>query len=271
MNPSDTIGLTEFLVLVYNFIKRNFIILSIFTLIGFVVGMSYTYKKPNYYTSELVGFSNVIEKTTLLEILTPLTTLTAEKNYDALSTKLGITKEDAAQIRNLEFTNSKHTKTSHAPTATDKKLGELILTRVEIYDQNSLANIENGISNYISQNNYVKSLENLEKQKNKNLITEISNNLALIDSINHSINQPKNTLSILPGVNPFNYKEALLELEELKMAAQTTASFTIVSRFYTVKNPSNKNMLIIIAATVAFFVMGLIIVFIKELAMLSKA
>tara|TARA_R110002050_G_scaffold200591_1_gene335567 strand:+ start:120291 stop:121106 length:816 start_codon:yes stop_codon:yes gene_type:complete len=270
MNPTDTIGLTEFLVLVYNFIKRNFIILSISTIIGFVFGIGYTYQKANYYASEMIGFSNIIEKTTLLEILAPLTTLTEEKNYDALSTKLGISKEEAAQIRNLEFSNSKHTKTSHAPSATDLKLGKLIMIQANVYDQKVLPNLANGIKLYLSQNEFIFNTNKFEYQKTLHLIEEMTTNIAMIDSISRSVLTSKSSVSIINEINPNHYKEAISSLENLKVQAQTLEPFTIVSRFYTVNKPSNKNLVIIIAATVTFFVLGLFMVFIKELALLSK-
>jgi len=270
MNPSDNIGLTDFLVIVFKFCKRNFIIVTSITLIGLAIGIFYSSQKQEYYLSEMIGFSNIVDNTALLEILTPLSTLTDEGNYDELSSKLGISTEEASQIRVLKFANSKHTKTSHSPSVTDKKLGKLIAVSIETYDRAILPKLENGISKYLNDNPYIKTLEKLELQKTENLINEISSNIALIDSLNKQPNKSNSTVSIQHEINPFNYKEALLEVETLKVDIQTLRVFTVVSSFYKVQKTSNKSILITIAATLAFFVMGLMIVFIQELAQLAR-
>ena len=269
MNASDNIGLTDFLVLVYIFFKRNIIILGLATIIGFAIGTIYTLKKPDYYYSEMVGFSNIIKETSLLEILSPLTTLVGEKNYTELSIRLEIPLEKASQIRSLTFANSKHTKTSHAPKATDEKLGELIVVTTEVYDKEALETIEQGILNYLNSNAYIKSSKNLELQKTENLITETSKNIHLIDSLNtHS--QDNNSNIYIQEINPIDYQEAYLEVENLKISAQTLKAFTVISGFYKLDKPANRSLLIKTAITLAFLTLGMVIVFLKELARLAK-
>ena len=269
MHASDNIGLTDFLVLVFKFLKRNILILGLATIVGFTIGSIYTYNKPSYFYSEMVGFSNVIEKTPLLEILAPLTTLVDEKNYAELSTKLEITEEKASKIRVLTFADSKHTKTSHAPEITDKKLGKLIVVSTEIYDKEALEILELGISNYLNSNPYVKSSEIAELKKTENLISETSKNLHLIDSLGSSSKGEKLSIFI-QEINPMDYQEAYLEMENLKISAKTLKAFTVVSGFYKLAKPANPSLLIKIAATLAFLAVGMIIVFLKELAQLAK-
>ena len=271
MNSSDTVGLTEFLVLVYNFIKRNFLIILITTVLGLIVGFTYTSQKSNYYNTELVGFSNVIDKTTLLEILNPLSTLVEEKNYTEIANKFGISPEEAAQIRALEFTESRHIITSHAPKTTDQKLGELILVKATIYDQEILEKLSSGIIYYLESNPHVSKTNQLMIRKNKTIIAEMTNNIALIDSLNRSILNTKGTsISFQQSQNPINYGEAVLMLEDLKITASTLAPFTIASPFYQASKPANRNVLITGVITIAFFVFSLLIVFIKELSLLAS-
>ena len=270
MNPSDNIGLTDFLVIVFKFCKRNFIIVTSITLIGLAIGIFYSSQKQEYYLSEMIGFSNIVDNTALLEILTPLSTLTAEENYDELSSKLGISTEEASQIRLLKFANSKHTKTSHAPSVTDKKLGRLIAVSIETYDRTILPKLENGISKFLNDNAYVKSSEILELQKTRNLIFEISKNIALFDSLNNQSYDINSNVFIQKEINPLNYKEALLDVENLKIKVQILQPFTIISNFYKVNKPANRSRLITIAITLAFFGLSLMIVFLKELNQLAR-
>lgn len=272
MNPTDTIGITDFLVLVYKFLKRNLLLIGAITMVGFAIGLAYSYQKASYYSSELVGFTDIVDQTTLLEILGPLTTLTDEKNHAELANKLGISVEQAAQIRALEFASSRHTKTSHAPQATDKKLGELIVVKSTVYDQSVFLDLEKGITHYLAENNFIQTTKNLELAKTQHLISEITTNLNMLDSLFRSSSDKKVSamVSITKELNPVNYNEALLNLEDLKIRSQIIQPFTVVSSFYKVNKPSNKSLLIVTAATVAFFILSLLIVFVRELHQLAS-
>lgn len=271
MNPDDNIGLTEFLVLVFKFLKRNMLIIAATTVLGIGVSVIYTSQKSDYYNSELVGFSNVLDKTTLLEILNPLSALVEEKNYNEVANMLGIKMEEAENLRALEFTESRHLVTSHAPKTTDKKLGELILVKATVYNQDVLPKLSTGIIYYLNENLFVKSTTQLMIKKNDKLITEMTTNISLIDSLNRSmLSQKQNTVTFQQSQNPINYGEALLMLEDLKITASTLEPFTIASSFYKASKPANRNVLLMGVITLAFFVMSLLIVFVKELAQLAS-
>ena len=270
MNPSDNIGLTDFLVIVFDFLKRNLLIMVITTVLGLCIAFLYTSQKSNYYDTELVGFSNVIDKTTLLEILNPLSTLVEEKNYNELAINLGITPEEASKLRALEFTESRHLVTSHAPKVTDKKLGELIIIKAAIYDQQVIETLSSGIIYYLNNNPFINNTYQLMTRKNETLITEMTSNIALIDSLNRSMLAQNGTaVSFQQSQNPISHGEALLMLEDLKIMASTLAPFTIASPFYKASKPANKNLLIMAVITMTFFMLSLLIVFIKELAKLA--
>jgi hypothetical protein len=271
MNPSDDIGLTDFLVLIYKFLKRNILIIGLTTIVGFGISIIYAKQKPKYYSSELVGLSNLINKTILLELFNPITILIEEENYPEISNKLGITEKEAANIRSIEFRESRHLVTSHSPDVTDKKLGELILVKVMVYDKSTLPPLEKGITAYVENNSFITYTRKLELQKTNTLISEITQNLNVIDSINkvQIKSKTQSSISISGTINPVNYNETAELLGELRLYKKTLKPFTIVSGFYTAKSPSNKILMIIAAITFAFFSLSLIFVFIKELATLA--
>jgi len=272
MNPSDNIGLTDFLVIVFKFLKRNFILISITTLIGLVIGIAYVSQKPDYYSTELIGFSPVVHKTTLLEIMSPITILAEEKNYEELSSKLNLSIDEASQIRSIQFLDSKHTKTSHAPSVTDNKLGNLILVKALVYDKTVLENLEKGIYFFTNNNSYTKNRETLERQKMETMISEISKNIAMIDSLNvaKANESGRSSVTIQGEINPSSYKDAISTIETLKVKAKLLEPFTIVSGFYKLKKPANNNTVIVLSSTIAFFIISLLIVFVKELSELAK-
>ncbi len=272
MNPSDNIGLTDFLVLVYRFLIRNLLIIGLTTLLGVAIGFSYSFQKKSYFYSELIGFSNILEKTTLMELLSPLSSLVKEKNYTEIATKLGITQSEAMLIRSLEFQESRHLKTSNAPKLTDTKLGELVLVKVEVYDQEIYPKLSAGLSFYLKNNPYIANLVVLEINKTKALINRGSNYLTTLDSLSLNKEQAykneKITISNKPS--PVDYNEAALEIEDLKISEKTLQAFTVVSEFYHARKPANKTLIIITAITMAFFFLSLLVVFVRELASLAK-
>ena len=215
MNPSDDIGLTDFIVLIYKFFKRNILLISIFTIIGLILGFTYNHFSRKYYASEMVGYSDLVEKSIVLEILAPLNKLAEEKNYDELSKKLNIPVNVTTSIRSIDFATSKHNKTSNNPNLTDKKLGELILTSITTYDKEYLPEIESGIINFINQNRYLQNTQKIEAKKTKQLIIQISDKIESFDTA--KTHPPKSTMvNISPAQNPSDFIDSYEHLEKLK-------------------------------------------------------
>jgi hypothetical protein len=268
MKIDNTISLTDFFVMVYVFIRKHFLLLTLFTVLGLSIGIGYSTYKPKYYYSELSGYSLVTPKANLLEILTPLTALTDEKNYSELSNKLGITPEESASLRLLEFTSSRHIKTTTNPKVNDELIGEIILVKVETYNQSYLPQIEQGLKSYLQSNPYLQKQVSLKKKANNKIINSFYINLDQIDSLR---TLPRGgAVSITNLRDPKHFAEAVEYVENLKSDTETLEAFTVVSSFYNLHKPANKTLLISSAATVVFMLMGLFIALFKEVAALSK-
>lgn len=275
MHPSDNIGLTDFFVLVYKFCKRNLLFISISTVIGLLLGYGYNHFSKKYYQSEMVGYSNLVEKNIVLEILAPLNKFAEEKNYSELAKNLNISDQAASSIRSIDFATSKHNKTSNNPKLTDKKLGELILTTVTVYDKSKLPEIEEGVVYFMNSNSYLMEKTNAEQIKTSKLIQNISGKIESIDSIYLHSNQMEkrsgtSTVNVTSSQSPTDFVESYEYLEELKHRATTIRSFQVVSHFYNLAKPDNKSLLIISGLGVVFFISSLLLVMLKEIAMLSK-
>jgi hypothetical protein len=268
MKIDNTIGLTDFFVMVYVFIRKHFILLALSTVLGLGLGIGYATYKTKYYYSELSGYSIVTPKANLLEILSPLTSLTDEKNYLELSRLLEITEEQASSLRQLEFTSSRHVKTTTNPKVNDELFGEIILVKVETYNQAFLPQIEQGLKNYLGNNAYVQQQVKLKTMANQQIIHSFYDNLDQVDSLRTAPNQ--GAISITNLRDPKHFAEAVEYVENLKAETQTLEAFTIVSSFYNLQKPANKNLLISAAATVVFMLLGLFLALFKEVAQLSK-
>jgi len=223
----------------------------------------------------MVGYSNLVEKNIVLEILAPLNKFAEEKNYSELAKDLNISDQAASSIRSIDFATSKHNKTSNNPKLTDKKLGELILTTVTVYDKSKLPEIEEGIVYFMNSNSYLMEKTNAEQIKTSKLIQNISGKIESIDSIYlHSSQMEKrsgsSTVNVTSSQSPTDFVESYEYLEELKHRATTIRSFQVVSHFYNLAKPDNKSLLIISGLGVVFFISSLLLVMLKEIAMLSK-
>ncbi|UTW67314.1 hypothetical protein KFE94_04150 [bacterium SCSIO 12643] len=275
MHPSDNIGLTDFFVLIFKFCKRNLALIVISTVIGLLLGYSYNHFSKKYYLSEMVGYSNLVEKNIVLEILAPLNKFAEEKNFSELSKNLNISEETAAAIRSIDFATSKHNKTSNNPKLTDQKLGELILTTLTVYNQDKLPEIEKGIVNFLENNSYLKEKTNTEKAKTTKLIQNIAEKIESFDSIYNHPNQISKgsgspTINVTSSQSPTDFVESYEYLEDLKNKAEHIRSFQVVSHFYYLSKPDNKQLLIISGLGVVFFISSLLLALLKEIAVLSK-
>ncbi len=270
MNPADNIGLTDFLVLVYRFFIRNFKILAASIILGLCIGGVYSYQKKTYYTSELIGFSPVINENTLLEILGPLKILSEEKNYTELSRLLNITEQEASDIRTLNFAESRHLKTSNAPNLTDKKLNNLVLVQLDTYNQGIYQPLAKGLQYYLNNNAFITSRLKLEKQKKQALIVAGKNYLQKLDSSQVFTQANTSKVTISNQTSPVDYNMAQTQLENLKIDYETLNSFTIVLDFFNAKKPSNQYIFITSAIFISFLMGGLLLSFLLELRQLAR-
>lgn len=278
MSPTDTIGITEFMILVYKFCKRNFLLIIGFTILGGALGFTYNKLKPEYYNSEMLGYSELATKSTVLEVLAPLTLFAEEKNYDQLANTLGLSVEEASQIRSIEFLDSKHTKTSNNPSSSNRGIGNLILTSVMVYDQNILPKVETGLVNYIENNPYLLEKKQMELTSTQVLIQEITERLETLDSLNMISMQALNTspqeasqlVNVTTEQSPVGFIESLKYVEYLRNRLTTLTGYTVVNSFYTVSKPSNKNIIILTGLTIAFLIVGVILSLIREVVRIAQ-
>lgn len=271
MKIDDTIGLTDFFVLVYNFIKHHLKTILVFTTLGALIGGGYSYQKENYYYSELSGYSLVVPKANILEVFSPLTVFTDEKNYEELSKALNLSIEEATNLRVLEFAPSKHIKTSNNPKVTDDILGEIIIVKVETYDKKMLPKLESGLLYFLSTNTYLNQNLKAKKEANSRVVTHFYTELDQSDSLRYKNHGNNSGISIMNTPDPKHFVEALEYIESIKMDNNTLASFTVVSSFYNLKKPANKTLLITIAATLFFFILGLFFALTNELAKIASS
>lgn len=267
MHPNDTIGLTEFLVLVYSFLRKNLLLIAGLTILGFGMGYAYNSTAKPYYYSEMTGSSEVGSKAIILETLFPLSSLANEKNYTELSQLLSITEEEATTIRSIEFASSKQAKTNHTGKGAD--LGEMVLIKVTVYDQTHFNAIEKGITHYLSSNEFLANKMILELESAKRLSLQIENRIQLMDSIAlESLNSNK-AIGFATN-NSSDIIESYKYLNFLKLKIENMEVFTVINGFYRLDKPANKKGMILSALTAAFFLLSILIAFSREIIRLSR-
>lgn len=273
MEENNTVGLTDFFVIIYRFCQKHLAVILITTLLGTALGVVYTKLKPSYYKSELAGYSDVVSKEALLEIFSPLSHLIEEKNYAGFAKITGLTESESKEIKQISFITSRHIKTSNSPATSDLFMQKNLVCQVSVYNQEVYPKLEAGIKQFLNQNKYLKTTTQLEKDKLQSLLDDIiqkQNQISYKDSIlTQVILSNQVDVQVNSSINNSSYIELITMKRKIQHQLNDFSLFHIVSPFYEVQKPSNKNTMIIVGLSAVFLIIGLGIAFIREISSLA--
>jgi hypothetical protein len=257
---NNTVGLTEFVVLVYNFFRKYIKILIVWILAGICFVFIEKNLKDDYFESEASIYTETTTPLITLDILSPLTTHVESKNYDALANALHISVAEAEQIKTLEFSNSKHFKTSNSPSSGNKDLGKLIICYAQVYDPEVLTKLNSGIEYYLGSSAFLS--QNVERSKEQNAST-----ISSFDSIMNASfsNQPMGN-----QIDAEALARGLSIIESARLKVKYEQKTRLVRPFYVNTKPANKRLLISSSIIVFSLIMGMFMALLREIHIVSK-
>ena len=175
-------------------ISKSVWILS-FSIIGGYVGYIFFQNTPRFYSSEMVAKSNSMNNSIIVNSINLLNDLFENRNYNALSSYLGTTPEQAKEIRSIEafygidINKDKiadfvdYNKTYNPKDTTQKRLSDVFYLRINVYDETIFSSVRDGIKKYISTNPFILENNNVRKQQTRSLIEEYKIEIQKIDSL----------------------------------------------------------------------------------------
>lgn len=277
----NEIDLIEFCVKLFLLLKRNIVLIVIFTVIGVVVGFArYLFTKPYYETSLVLSSNilNVLDISTMqqtlnipniildvskiqnqsdkiiVEIINSLRTYIKEENYDLLSKELNIDGWMAASIADIEA--------SLVKDEDKKEIQNYFKIKLKVYDNTLFDTIRNGIIYYVNNNDFIREKFEQRKKIIETIISKIDEEIIELDSLQQSFFSPKknNQFIILSGYN--EVVDLYEKKQNLTEQLQSLEAITIIKDFTHVSKAIRKNLpRTVISYGLIFFLISVIIIF----------
>jgi len=182
---SNELDLSIFFSNIYRFFYRNSKLLLGALILGLVLGFIYDivskpyYQSTAYATSALSYFETeevdykskkiVLDQQAMVDFINDISRLIDEDEIDVVARKLNISIDEAKNIRFLEAEELFFVDGENIQQKRDKF--KIVL---EVYDNNTIREIENGIKYYINNNPYIQKYYQLHLDQSNQLVERIS-------------------------------------------------------------------------------------------------
>src|SRR5690606_11010854 len=228
----DEIDLKDLLKKIINILSRGTktIILSI--LLGAILGLAYFFNSKTTYESNMILSSEVLVLANVKALLDPFEPLIEEGNLAVLAERLGVDEGIAAKIKEIEV------KSTFEKESDNKEKMNYFEVTATVTDNDILPQLQEGIVNFLQNNEFVQKRVALKEDGLKTLIDRIDKEIAQIDSVKTKIGQSVPLSATSPNVvlmEPSNLYEQALKMAEKQQLYKTQLalieSFQVVQGF----------------------------------------
>jgi hypothetical protein len=272
-NPADEVDLVELTLRGVNIVRRNFLLLTTLLLIGIVLGVVHYFTSKKVFTSKMVISSGILTKSFSEKLFDNTRSYLRENNYQAIASQLNVSQKAAQNILFIKIEN--------VTEVVEQKDQERFIVTVEVYDQDVLEELQQGIIYYLSSNEFVK----VRVQQNKNSLTQtinkIEKEIAELEDLKIKIYSGEffRNLSGNLMFDPTTVNSKILELTKEKINLQNNLelvnSVQVIEGFNRFEKPIRPKLSVSIAlgATIGLILAGLLILFkaVRRLLVIADA
>lgn len=232
---SDEIHLTDVLISVFVFFRKNIFIFLIFNTLGVSLGFLYFFRADRVYSSRFTGECMLLPDGRTIELINDLDGLRKNEDWTLLGQKLGMKAERVKQIKEiLPLPNAiidKESRGTEDYAAMVNPMPFSFSVMVKVSDNSILPDLQKGMVNYLSENQYNKIRVARFVENRKNLIASIEEEIKRLDSLfiidkairYKSVSKPESK-------NEITYKDLLFELYEKKEQIKDELRFALPVR-----------------------------------------
>jgi hypothetical protein len=237
-SESGEIDLIELLAKFIKAVTNNVRLLFIAFIMGTILGGAYSQFAPKVYEGKMILLSDILTESYSERITESLDNLIKEDNDKLLSQRLGIKEEEASSIQKVEIENVKQKESRD-----EKSESATFIVTVRTKNKNSLTNLQEGLINYLRNNEYVKIRVRQRENYYKSMIEKVGQEISSLDSLKKRLfsGQPIYSKSAeMMLVDPTNIYSKIIELNkeqinyrnglELVNSIQLVEGFTVYNK-----------------------------------------
>jgi hypothetical protein len=149
---NDEIDLLEVLIKGINVIRANLVLIISFFVIGTLLGFAYYHSSRKVFENRMLVSSDILTESYCKSLIEDANRLIRERNYKFLGDQLGVTESIASEISSIAI-KSPLSNEIEIVKESERKFFHVI---IEVYSQEGLADLQNGIIRYFENNEFVK-------------------------------------------------------------------------------------------------------------------
>lgn len=184
--PTD-IDLLDVLAQIISFFKRHILYLIVAAFFGAAVGYGIYQYKDKEYKSSLVAMTHSLEDGRVIELFDDLNQLIMDNDYPRLAKMLNMPLERAKLVNDFEVTSFYDLEKKTKKLNDDKmelRPSTTVKITVNIKDTSVLRDLQVGISQYVSSNEYGLEVNNIHRANFRAQIQELERRIKEADSLN---------------------------------------------------------------------------------------
>ncbi len=273
---SDEIDLLELLARIVISIKSNFKLIVGAFLVGSLLGLAYYQFVPKSYESRMLISSEILTESYSKTIAEDLNKLIRERNAESLSSKLKITPKEALALGKLEVKNA----IEKSDGRKEEEKNYLTIS-CQTSDNSIWPSLQNGLINFLENNDYVKVRVEQKKKYFTQVIEKIDKELVDLNDLKSRIANGQVTQSSKDNLilfDPTTVNTKILDLSKEKINLQNQLeivnSIQVVEGFTVFEKPVSPKLSISLSAGASFglFIVALIIGFksLRKIVSLSE-
>lgn len=263
----DEIDLKDLLKKVIKVLERGTKAIFLSVLLGAVLGLGYFLNSGVSYQSSLVLSSDILKLANIEALFTPLELLLDEGNTALVSQKLHIEEELAEKLIALEVKS-----VFENETLNQEPISYFEITAM-VSDNAILPELQQGLIEYLTNNDYVKRRVALDKEKLKVLIENVDNEIKEIELLKNRIESGSVLNSGSSNVvlmEPSNlYQQSMMMFEKKQAFIKELAlveSIEVVKEFTPFSKPSSPSwILCLVMGFAGGLILGFAILFFREM------
>ena len=245
-NTPDEVDLLDLLLKGLNAIRANFWLILFFFLLGMALGLTNYFTERKVFENRMVVSSTIITKSYGKILIDKVNKHLGEDNVDIIAKDLKISPETVASLRHLSI--------EPVTEADEPKEADRFIIIAETYNQDRLADLQNGLVYYFENNEFAKVREKQNKEFLKQVISKFDQEIKDMEEFKQRLFKGDFLQSTKGNVmfDPTSVNSKILELTKEKLNFQNSYALAnsvhIIEGFTPFEKPSKPRLSISLAA-----------------------
>ena len=273
VNRQDEIDLLELFLKGLNVIRANFWVIVLFFLIGIALGLASYYTSRKIYENKMVISSGILTKSYSKNIVDRLNRHRRENNLRAIMSLLNISETAVKEIGFIKIEG--------ITDDDESKESDRFMVTVEVFNQDILPALQNGLVQYLESNEFVKVRVEQNRSYLKQMISKVDEEIKDMEELKKSISNGSFFQNIRGNLmfDPTTVNSKILELTKEKINLQNSLvlvnSVQVIEGFTKFDRPTKPKLSIslVVGSVLGLFAVALLIAFksIRKLLRMADA